>query len=58
MTPLDDTLYVSNVAVVTMVTALRQLVSRRMSLCQQLIIFYHLYKLVCYSNILVTCYSL
>ena len=48
--PLGDTLYASDVAVVTMVMALRQLVSRRISLCQQVIVLYHLYKLVCYVS--------
>ena len=46
----DDTLYASDVAVTTMVMALRQLVSRRISLCQQVIVLYHLYKLVCYVS--------
>ena len=51
MVSLDDSLYASDVAVVTMVTALRELISQRISLCQQVIIMFHLYKLVCYSII-------
>lgn len=43
-------LYTGDVMMVTMVTAMRQLLSRRTSLCQQMIIMFHLYKLV--SNLL------
>ena len=45
--PLGESLYASDVAVVAMVTTLRQFVSTRMNLCKQVMIMFHLHKLVC-----------
>ena len=45
-----DSQYVGDIATVTMVTAIRQVVRRRITLCQHMIVMFHLYKLV--SNLL------